>query len=59
MSFITYGELLKGVNGSQNREKSLSAIARLTKKSAWFIPMKTSALITANGRTHSNAKARS
>lgn len=30
MSFITYGELLKGANGSKNREKSLCAIARLT-----------------------------
>lgn len=38
ISFITYGELLKGAYGSQNREKSLAAVARLTEQIAVVYP---------------------
>jgi len=38
MSFIIYGELPKGANGSRNREKLLFSIARLTKKISVVYP---------------------
>ena len=38
MSFITYDELLKGTNGSRNREKLLFSIARLPKKISVVYP---------------------
>lgn len=32
MSFVTYGELLKGVHGSQNSQKSQANLDRITKR---------------------------
>ncbi|QIM62026.1 ribonuclease VapC [Pasteurellaceae bacterium Orientalotternb1] len=41
MSFITYAELLKGVNGSQNPQKALDGIKNLTKRIQVLYPDET------------------
>lgn len=59
MSFITYGELPKGANGSRNREKLLFSIARLTKKISVVYPDENICTqLLQTGRRNSNAKAR-
>lgn len=48
MSFVTYAELLKGANGSQNPEKSLANIAKITQRIEVLYP--DHAICTAYGK---------
>lgn len=38
MSFVTYAELLKGANGSQNPQKAFAAIHKLTQRISVMLP---------------------
>ena len=52
MSFVTYGELLQGAEGSRDRKKSHDNIRRITQRIQTCIQMRIPASTMAIGPTH-------